>query len=152
MAAQTGRSVFSRFGLFLVDNAAGTLTSIGVSTVNGVGLNYGEKELTATLDAIKGALLETPTCKIDITGPFDTVTHAVLSGIVGLSVPLALDVRLGIRHTWESGEPTFGITGTTTNGFLCSAYSVDWANATYSASFVVCSGSAAPEWATVAHT
>lgn len=148
MAANTGRTVFSRFGLFLVDNAAGTLTSIGVDTVNGVGLNYGEKELFATLDAMKGVLLETPTCKIDITGPFDTVTHAVLSGINGLLVPLSLDVRLGIRHTWEPGEPTFGAS----DAFLCSSYLVDWANAKYSSSFVIASGGAAPTWATVAHT
>lgn len=153
MAANTGRSVFSRYGKFYVDNAAGTLTELAVSTVNGVGMTYGEKEMFATLDAVKGKLLETPDCKIDITGPFDTTTHTVLTGIYGLqSVPLALDVRLGIRHTWESGEPTFGITGSATNGFYCSSYVVDWANGTYSASFVVASGSAAPEWATTAHT
>ena len=155
MAAQTGRTV-NRYTLFYVDDSGGTLRSIPVNSINGVGLDFEEKEAWAFYDAVKGSLLNTPSCVITISGPFDstasTGSHTVLSGIAGLNTPLALDIRFGIRHTWEAGEPTFGITGTAANGFLCKSYLVNPDDATYTAVFVVFAGSAAPEWATAAHT
>ena len=155
MAAQTGRTV-SQYTLFYVDDSGGTLRSIAVDSINGVGLDYPEVDVSAFYDAVKGVLLDTPSCTINITGPVDTTastgSHVVLSGIVGLQVPLALDVRIGMRHVWESGEPTFGITGTAANGFLCKSYSVDPGTGKYAATFVVAAGSAIPAWATTAHT
>lgn len=161
MAAQTGRTT-SKWVTFLVDDSGGTLREIPVDSINGVGLTYDETELTAFQDAIKGVLPATPDCTITITGPFDTTvagtpptlsgSHTVLSAINGGSTPLALDVRIGIRHTWEAGEPTFGITGTTTAGFVCTEYTADVNAGKYSAKFRVFPGSTAPVWATAAHT
>jgi hypothetical protein len=161
MTANTGRTV-QRWTTFVVDDSAGTLREIPVDTINGVGLTYDETELTAFQDAIKGALPSTPDCTITIGGPFDTSaaasvgtlsgSHTILSGIVGASTPLALDVRIGIRHTWEAGEPTFGITGTASAGFICTDYQVDPGAGKYTAKFRCYPGSTAPVWATAAHT
>lgn len=155
MAANTGRTV-SKHTLFYVDDSAGTLRSIPVDSINGVGLTYDEVDLTAFYDAVKGVLLNHPDCTIDITGPFDTTastgSHTVLSGIVGLLTPLTLDVRIGIRQAWESGEPQFGITSSSANGFLCTAYTVDPGTGKYSAKFRMFPGSAAPAWGTAAET
>ena len=161
MTANTGRTV-SKWTTFLCDDSAGTLREIPVDSINGVGLTYDETELTAFQDAIKGVLPAHPDCTITISGPFDTTaagtpptlsgSHTVLSAIVGGTTPLALDVRIGVRHTWEAGEPTFGITGTATAGFLCTDYQFDPSNGKYTAKFRVFPGSTAPVWATAAHT
>jgi hypothetical protein len=161
MTAQTGRTT-QKWVEFLVDDSGGTLREIPVDSINGVGLTYDEVELTAFQDAIKGVLPAHPDCTITIGGPFDTSaaasaptlsgSHTVLNGIVGAATPLALDVRIGIRHVWEAGEPTFGITGTTTAGFLCFDYQADVNSGKYTAKFRVYPGSTAPVWATAAHT
>lgn len=161
MAAQTGRTV-AKWVDFRVDDSAGTLRSIPVKTINGVGLTYPEEEQTALQDALKGVLPGTPECVIEITGPFDNAaaaaagtlsgSHTILNGIVGGNTPLTLDVQVGVRHAWESGEPQFGITSTAANGFLCAAYTVDIAAMEYSARFVMYPASAAPAWGTAAET
>lgn len=148
MTAQTGRTV-SRWTEFWYSN--GTLRELPVSSINGVGLTYAEVDLTAFMDAVRGALPDTPDCKIEISGPFDTTAngaHAVLSSECGGNTPRSLDIRFGMRQAWESGEPQFGITATATSGFLCTAYTVDPSNATYSAKFVLFPGSSAPAWGT----
>lgn len=159
MTAQTGRTV-AKFCDFRIDDSAGTLRSIPINSINGVGLTYGEVELTAFQDAVKGKLFETPDCVIDIAGPFDTTaaqtvgtlsgSHTVLSGIVGKLVPLTLDFQIGIQHAWEAGEPQFGITSSATSGFLCRDYQVNPNDGTYTASFVMFPGSSAPAWGTAA--
>ena len=159
MAAQTGRTT-QKWTNFIVDDSGGTIRSIPVDSINGVGLTYDEVELTAFQDAIKGALPAHPDCVITITGPFDTSaaaasptlsgSHTVLSGINGGTTPLTLDVQVGIRHTWEAGEPQFGITSSAANGFLCTAYQVDVNAGKYSAKFRVYPGSVAPAWGTSA--
>ena len=162
MTAQTGRTV-SKWTKFLVDDSAGTLREIPVSSINGVGLDYDEADLTAFSDALHGVLLNQANCQIDIAGPFDTSaaadpasavsgSHTVLSGIVGVNTPLTLDVRIGMRHVWEAGEPQFGITSSTTDGFLCKSYTVNPDDGTYSARFVMFAGSSAPAWGTTAET
>lgn len=161
MAAQTGRTV-KRWTDFRVDDSAGTLRSIPVDSINGVGLNYPEKDLTAFQDALKGALPDTPECVITISGQFDNSaaaaagtlsgSHTILSAINGGTTPLTLDVQVGIRHAWESGEPQFGITSSATVGFLCRNYIVDPGNASYSAEFYMYPGSTAPAWGTAAET
>jgi len=155
MAAQTGRTT-QKWVSFYVKDSGGTLRNIPVDSINGVGLTYDEVELTAFTDAIKGVLPAHPDCTITITGPFDTTaltgSHTVLSGIVGGTTPLSLDVRVGIRHDWESGEPQFGITSSATNGFLCTEYQVDVNAGKYSAKFRLAPGSAAPAWGTTAET
>lgn len=161
MTANTGRTN-QKWTTFLVDDSGGTLREIPVDSINGVGLTYDETDLTAFQDAIHGVLPAHPDCTITITGPFDTTvagspptlsgSHTILSALPGGVTPLALDVRIGIRHTWESGEPTFGITGTSTAGFLCTEYLADVNAGKYSAKFRVYPGSTAPVWATSAHT
>ena len=162
MTANTGRTT-QKWVNFNVDDSAGTLRTIPVDSINGVGLTYDEMELTAFQDAIKGVLPAHPDCTITITGPFDTTSaqsagtlsgsHTILSAIVGVATtPLALDVQIGIRHAWESGEPTFGITGSAANGFLCTDYQADVNTGKYSAKFRVYPGSTAPTWSTSAHT
>lgn len=167
MAAQTGRTT-GAYVRFLVDDSAGTPREIPVDSINGVGLDYGGADTTALQDAVKSVLPETPDCVIEITGPFDNTaaaaagasgaapslsgSHTVLSGIVGVGTPLMLDVRFGVRHYWETGEPVFGITGTAANGFICTKYTVDAGTAKYAATFRVMAGSAAPAWGTAAHT
>lgn len=161
MAAQTGRTV-KRWVTFIVDDSAGTLREIPVDSINGVGLEYPEADVTAFQDALKGVLPDTPECTIEIGGPFDNSvaaavgtlsgSHTVLSGINGAGVPLSLDVRVGMRHAWESGEPQFGITSSATSGFLCMSYNVDMATAKYTAKFAMYPGSAAPAWGTAAET
>ena len=155
MTAQTGRTV-SKWVAFKVDDSGGNVREIAVDSINGLGLNYPEQELTAFMDSIKGALPGTPECVISITGPFDTTattgSHTVLSGINGGVTPLTLDVQIGIRHDWESGEPQFGITSSTTSGFLCRNYNVDVNAGKYSAEFYMFPGSSAPAWGTAAET
>ena len=163
MAAQTGRTV-SKWTRFVVDDSAGTLREIPISSINGVGLTHDEKESWALQDAIKTVLSDTPDCAIEVTGPFDTAaavaaagsaatptlsgSHTVLTGIVGLSVPLSLGVYIGVRHYWETGEPTFGISSSATAGFVCTSYVIDPAAMTYTAKFRVYPASTAPAWGT----
>lgn len=161
MTAQTGRTV-SKFVDFRIDDSGGTLRSIPINSINGVGLTYPEVELTAFQDAVKGVLLNTPECTITITGPFDTTaaqtagtlsgSHTILSAIVGALTPLTLDIQIGVGHAWESGEPQFGITSSAANGFLCSDYQVNPNDGTYSATFVMFPGSIAPAWGTAAES
>ena len=155
MAANTGRTV-KRFCNFICGDSAAVLRAIPVDSINGVGLDYPEADMTAFQDAIKGVLPDTPECVIDITGPVDNSaaaaspalsgSHTVLSAINGLSVPLSLDVQIGIRHTWEAGEPQFGITKSATSGFLCLTYNVNPDTMRYTAKFGMFPGSAAPAW------
>lgn len=167
MAAQTGRTV-NRWIRFLVDDSAGTLREIPIDSINGVGLDFGGADTTALQDAIKNTLPEMPDCTIDITGPFDNTaaqaaggsaaapalsgSHTVLSAIAGALTPLTLDVRFGVQHYWETGEPQFGITSSAANGFICTKYVIDPATMKYSASFRVYAGSIAPAWGTAAET
>lgn len=138
-----------------------------MDSINGVGLNFDEADVTAFQDAVKNALPDTPECVIEIEGPFDTSaaasraasgsapvlsgSHTVLKDIAGVGTPLSMDIHFGIRHAWETGEPTFGITSSPTVGFLCTQYTVDAENMKYKAKFVVM-GTTAPSWSTSAFT
>lgn len=151
MATNTGRTV-SRWTGFLFSDGS-SMRELPVDSINGVGLTYPEVELTAFMDAIKGALPDTPDCQIDITGPFDSAAnsaHAVLSAANGVVTPRSLDVQIGVQHDWESGEPQFGITATSTSGFICTSYIVDVNAGKYSAKFRMFPGSSAPAWGTAA--
>ena len=155
MTAKTGRTT-GRYVTVHMDDSGATLRQIAVSSISGLGLTYEETELTAFQDAIKGVLASTPDFSCTISGPFDTTantgSHTVLSGVVGGNTPLSFDVRLGMRQTWEEGEPQFGVTSSATNGILVTAYDVDPANGTYTAKIRMASGSAAPAWGTTAET
>ena len=160
MAAQTGRTV-AKFVDFRIHDSGGTMRSIPVDSINGVGLTYDEADVTAFQDAIKNVLPNHPDLTVTITGPFDNSaaaaagtlsgSHTILSGVVGGTTPLSMDIQVGIRHAWEAGEPQFGITATSTSGMICTAYSVDLAAMKYSAQFRVMGGTA-PAWGTAAET
>lgn len=143
-----------RWVAFLVDDSGGTLRNIPVNSINGVGLNYPEADVTAFTDALKGVLPDTPECVIEISGPFDntasTGSHTVLSAIAGGVTPLSLDVQVGMLAAWTNGSPQFGITSSAANGFLCQSYTVDMATMTYTARFGMFPGSIAPAWGTAA--
>ena len=162
MAANTGRTT-SKWITFNVDDSAGTLRAIPINSISVVGVVYDEQDVTAFQDAVKNALPNMPDAPIEISGPFDNTaaaaapalsgSHTVLSGINGVSTtPLALGVKFGIRHDWESGEPVFGITGSPANGYLCVSYTVNPNDMTYTAKFVCYPGSAIPAWGTTAIT
>jgi hypothetical protein len=147
-----------------IDDVNGTLREIPVDSINGVGLDYPAKDFAAFQDAIHTALPEIPDCEITITGPFDNSaeatasasgaapalsgSHTVLSGIVGGVTPLTLCIAFGIRQYYTTGEPVFGLAGTTANGFLCTSYIVDPGEQKYTAKLKVCAGSAIPAWGT----
>lgn len=160
MAAQTGRTV-SKWVDFRIDDNGGTLRSIPVSAINGVGLAYDETDVTAFQDAIKNVLPGHPDLVISITGPFDNSvvaaagtlsgSHTVLKDIDGGVVPLSMDIQIGIRHAWEAGEPQFGISASATSGMICTAYNFDPGAGTYTAQFRVMGG-IAPAWGTAAET
>jgi hypothetical protein len=38
-----------------------------------------------------------------------TGTSTVLRALAGLQTALSFDVQMGVRHTWETGEPQFGL-------------------------------------------
>jgi hypothetical protein len=155
MTANTGRTS-SKFVKVLIDDSGGNLREIPVDSINGLGLTYDEQDLTAFMDAVKGALPGIPSFSCTIGGPFDTTantgSHTVLSGVSGGTTPLSFDVRIGILHTWEAGEPQFGITSSSTAGVLVRDYQVDLSSMKYSATIYMFPGSSAPGWGTAAES
>ncbi len=167
MAAQTGRTV-AKWTKFFVDDVNAVLREVPIDSINGVGLDYPAKDVTAFQDAIHTVLPEIPDLEITITGPFDNSTaqaasgsgvapalsgsHTVLSAIAGGNTPLALCIAFGMRQYYTTGEPTFGLTGTAANGFLCLSYVVNPDDMKYTAKFKVCAGSAIPAWGAALYT
>jgi len=162
MASKTGRTV-SRFINFAIEDDTDTMREIPVSDISVVGVVYEEQDMTAFQDAVKGALPGMPDAPIEISGPFDTTaattasasatvpalsgSHTVLSAICGRIHPLSLDVQFGIRQTYTTNEPQFGITATDTSGYICTSYTVG-SDLMYSAKFVLYPGSSLPAWGT----
>jgi len=155
MAPQYGRTV-DRWTTFFIDDSGATLRQIPIVSASGIGIDYPVVDLTATQDPGHGGLPDTPNFKATITAPFDTLAttgaFTVISGVVGKSVPLAFDYRQGIQHTWEAGEPTFGVTGSGTDGVLVTNLIVNPDAGTFSFDLILFPGSALPAWAIAAHT
>jgi hypothetical protein len=152
MTAQTGRTHAKHITVKL-DNAAGTLTDITpyVNSIGTVGLTFETQDVTAFSDGTKNIVIGQPSAPLTIGGPFDTVSHAQLIAINGAATPLSLDIQIGIRHAWESGEPQFGITSSASVGYLCHSYTVDMSANTWSAQLDVF-GATAPAWGTAAES
>lgn len=152
MTANVGRT-HSKHIIVKLDNAAGTLTDITayVNSVGTIGLVYETQDVTAFSDGSKNIVIGQPTASLAIGGPIDTVIHTHMTAINGLSVPLSLDIQVGIRHAWEAGEPQFGITSSATSGYLCHSYTIDPSANTWSATLDVF-GPTAPAWGTAAET
>lgn len=155
MTAKTGRTV-SKFCEIHIDDSGGILREIAVNSINGLGLAQEGVDLTAFMDAIKGELPNTPDFKCTIGGPLDTTantgSYTVLSGVAGGVTPLTFDVRIGILHDWEAGEPQFGITSDAANGVLVRNFQVDPSSMSYTAEIYMFPGSAAPAWGTQPET
>lgn len=160
MTAQTGRTTFKWIGFLLHDGTA--LRNIPINSLTAVGVTYDEVDLTAFQDAVRGRLPSMPDAPIEISGPFDTSvvaaapslsgSHTVLSALNGATTPRSLDIQFGVRHTWEAGEPQFGLTSTTTSGYIVTNYTVNPQDGTYSARLVLAPGSALPAWGTAAES
>ena len=163
----TGRTV-SRFFNFVIDDSSATIRDIAVYTISIVGIVFEEQDLTALADAVKGALPNMPDAPIEITGPFSNLavasasgsgvaavysgSHTVLSAINGLMTPLTLDCQFGIQSIWSTGDPQFGITASSVNGYILTSYTVDAASMEYAARFVLFPGSIIPAFATSAES
>lgn len=156
MAANTGRTNAKHITVKL-DNPAGSLTDITayVSSVGTVGLTHDTTDVTAYSDGAKNVTIGQPSAQLSISGPFDTTMHTQMTGYSnGLQTDgsgLSMDIQIGIRHAWESGEPQFGITGSATAGYQLVNYSVDSGGMTWSAVLDVF-GATAPAWGTAAET
>jgi hypothetical protein len=168
MAIKTGRTV-GKYVKFQLEDSGAVLRDIPVSSINGVGLTFPEVDVTAIQDAVMGMLNGQPDYVLEISGPFDTTaaqaassgsgdpadlsgSHTVLYDLPNDLTPLAFGIYFGIRQHWSTGEPVFGLTSTTANGILCMNYNVDPVAATYTASFRMYPGSAAPAWGVAAIT
>jgi len=163
MATQTGRTV-GKYVKFQLDDSGGTKRDIPVTSINGVGLTYPEVDETAIQDAVKGMLNGQPDYVLEIGGPLDNTaaqaasgagaaaalsgSHTVLSDLPNDLTPLGFAIYSGIRQNWCTGEPAFGIAGTSANGIVCMNYNVDVISSSYTASFRMYPGSAAPAWGT----
>ena len=152
MTAQTGRTHEKHITVKL-DNSGGTLTDTTayVNSISTVGLTYETQDVTAFSDGVKNIVIGQPSAPLTIGGPFDTVAHAQMIAINGATTPLSLDIQIGIRHAWEAGEPQFGITSSSTSGYVMHSYTVDIASNTWSAQLDVF-GPTAPAWGTAAET
>lgn len=168
MASQTGRTQGHYFK-FVIEDSGGVLRDIPVNTINGIGVNYPEVDVSALQDAIQSGLPGQPNYTLEIGGPFDNSAaqaasssgnvaalsgpHTVLEPLAGAMTPLAFGIYMGIRQPWETGEPCFGITSTATNGILVLNYNVSVdAGLSYSSTLRMYPGSAAPDFATAAFT
>jgi len=149
MTAQTGRTN-AKYISFYLDNSSGTLTDLTAYTksIGTVGLTFEEQDVTAYSDGVKNVTIGRADAPLSVTFQMDTVVYAHLIAL-NRTTPLSLDIRFGIRHAWESGEPCFGITSSATSGYLLKDLTMT--DTEINASFVVF-GPTAPNWATVAHT
>jgi hypothetical protein len=149
MAAQTGRTN-TKFISFHLDNAAASLTDLTAYTrsVGTVGLTKDSQDVTAYNDGIRNVTIGRPDAPLAITFVFDTVVFAHLIALSDV-VPLALDIRFGIRQVAVAGEPCFGITASATSGYLIKDLTTD--GEVINATFEVF-GPTAPGFATTFHT
>ena len=163
MAVQTGRTHY-RWTNLIIHDYAGVLREIPISGISVCGITWDETDLTAWQDAVKGALPTMPDAPIEFTGPYDVQpaqtasasgvvpalsgSHIVLEPVMGVMTTLSLDIQVGVRHTWESGEAQFGITRSASNGYILTKYDVDFDTMFYAARLVLYPGSALPAWGT----
>lgn len=149
MTAQTGRTN-AKFIQFYLDNSSGTLTDLSAYTksVGTFGLTFEEQDVTAYSDGVKNVTIGRPTADLSVTFQVDTVVFAHLIAL-SRTTPLSLDIRVGIQHAWEAGEPCFGITSSATSGYLLKDMTMT--DTEIVATFSVF-GPTAPGFATAAHT
>ncbi len=166
MTVQTGRTTKEFLQFIIGDAGNGTLRRLAIDSISALGHQFDETDLTAWMDAVKTSLPGIPGAPLDITGQWSTIaaaavpsesgSHTILQGIktsqLTTITPLTLDVRLGIRHVWEAGEPQFGLTGTATSGYWLKNYTYDPSTNKFSAQFRLFPGSSLPDFGTAAET
>jgi len=155
MAAQTGRTV-PKHQSFHIDDSGGTLREItGFTSISGTGLDYEDMDVTALADAIMNSLPGQPDLTLTVNGRFDTTAttgfHTVFSALAGVATPLSFDLRIGMRQTWESGEPQFGMTSSATSGVWVKSYTLA-DNGIDATAVLRVFGGTAPAWGTAAET
>ena len=149
MTAQTGRT-HDKYTQFWLDDSSGTLTNLSAHTnnVGAVGLDYEVTDVTGFSAEVHNFLNGYPTAPLQVTFLFDTVVITHLSAL-NVNTPLSLGIYYGIRHAWESGEPTFGISSSATSGYVFGGFTVS--SGVVTAKFNVF-GPTAPAWGTSAIT
>lgn len=149
MTAQTGR-IHDKNTQFWLDNSSGTLTNLSAyaNSVGAVGLNRDTVDVTAFSDAVFNYLAGRPKAPLTVTFPMDTVVITHLAAL-NPETPLSLGIYYGVRHAWESGEPTFGISSSSTSGYIFLGFTVS--GGVITANFEVF-GPTAPAWGTAAIT
>lgn len=151
MTANTGRT-HAKWLTVKLNNSSAALTDISAytNTVGQFGLTYDTQDVTAFSNAVKNIVVGHPGAPITLGGPVDTVIITHFSSLTP-ETPLSLDLEMGIRHAWEAGEPQFGITKSSSSGYLCTSFTVDPAANTWSATLDVF-GATAPAFGTGAET
>lgn len=150
MTANTGRT-HPKYLTTMIDNSSGTLTDLSayVDSNGTFGLKFEEQDVTGMSDAIKNIVIGRPEAPLKIVFKFDTAVIAHLSPLAGRNTPLSLDFRVGVGHTWEAGEPCFGISSSATSGYVLSEFTTDGEKVNTSWNVV---GAVAPDFAVAAHT
>ena len=122
MPAQTGRTNIKFVGFFL-DNSAGTLTDLTAYLKNPgtVGPQFDTLAVEAVSDGAKNVTVGIPAMPLTIEFIWDTVVITHLSAL-SPQTPLSLDIRYGVRQTYTAGEPQFGISMTSTSGYVLTGY------------------------------
>lgn len=144
----TGKT-HARFVRVKVDDSGGTPQTIGVGSIDTIGEQYDEQDVTAFSDGVHNFVLGHPEAPLEITGPFDNTAtsgaHTVLSGIVGdVSTTYTVTVEIGIRAAPTVGDPKWE------GEYYCSQYNVNVNDASYTARFVPASeATSAPAWGSV---
>jgi len=153
MTANTGVTHI-RFLKFYLDNSSGVLTDLSayLNAPGTFGLKYEEVSVLSIGDAIKSIVKGWPESPLVLQFNPYTQAFAHLTPLIASTfhTPLAFDFRIGIMHAWEAGEPTYGLTGSASNGIECTSMTYDGKLIT--ANFNMFAGSAAPAWGTAANT
>ncbi len=159
----TGR--FSpRFSKLQIEDTAGTLRDIPVSSWGTVGLTYDELDVSAFQEAVKTFLSGQATFSLQISGPYDNTAAqaasssgnvAALSGSATVLQPLnggltprAFGAYFGVLTYWTTGDPVFGAD----NSVIVTDFTFSPDNGTYSCKLAHVSGGTAPAWGTTAIT
>ena len=147
---------------FNINDSGGTLRSIPVSSIGGIGFTYDELDHTAFQDLVKNVLVGHPDFALDISGPWRTNaaaaagtlsgSHTILKAIVGGTTPLSFDIQFGDDGAWTAGDQQFGMTQDGTNGVVVTSYIFDPSAMTYTATLKCIGGGLAPAWGTAAET
>jgi hypothetical protein len=125
MTVNAGRTNIKFVGFWL-DNSGGTLTDLTayLKTPGSVGPQYDVSNVEGVSDGSKNIVVGIPAMPLSIEFVFDTVVLAHLTALNPLT-PLSLDVRYGIRQAQVTGEPQFGISMSTTSGYVITGIKVN---------------------------